>query len=377
MHILTLCYEFPPIGGGGAKVVAGLTKELVCLGNQVDLVTMAFDNLPRCQQMDGVNIWRVPCLRRKASICHAHEMMSYIVMAQTILPGLVRRNQYDINHTHFIFPDGILAYLLKKRTGLPYIITAHGSDVPGYNPNRFKMLHTLIKPLWLKIVREADAICSPSQFLSRLIEKQIPEKSVSVIPNGFNYRRFNTNLNKTNNILIVCRMFERKGVQYFIRALNDFHIPLQVDIVGNGPYLESIKALAQTIHTDAKIVFHEWLENDSEKLKELYEKAAIFVLPSEAENFPIVLLEAMAAELAIISTKGTGCAEVVGDAALLVNPRDAAGIRSAIDDLLANPQRRKELGAAARTRVESRFSWQVIANQYLSIYQKSIDMRRE
>lgn len=172
-------------------------------------------------------------------------------------------------------------------------------------------------------------------------------------------------------------MFERKGVQYFIRALNDFHIPLQVDIVGSGPYLESIKALAQTIHTDAKIVFHEWLENDSEKLKELYEKAAIFVLPSEAENFPIVLLEAMAAELAIISTKGTGCAEVVGDTALLVNPRDAAGIRSAIDDLLANPQRRKELGAAARTRVESRFSWQVIANQYMSIYQKSIDMRRE
>lgn len=234
-----------------------------------------------------------------------------------------------------------------------------------------------MKPLWVKVVREADEVCSPSEFLSRLIEKQIPGKSVSVIPNGFNCRRFDINQQKTNNILIVCRMFERKGVQYFIRALNDFHIPLQVDIVGSGPYLESIKALTQTIHTDAKIVFHEWLENDSEELKKLYEKAAIFVFPSEAENFPIVLLEAMAAELAIISTKGTGCAEVVGDAAILVNPRDETGIRSALDTLLANPQMRKELGAAARARVENRFSWQVIANQYLSVYQKSIGMRQE
>jgi len=46
MRILLLSYEFPPIGGGGARVVVGLAKELVDLGHDVDLVTMGFRDLP-------------------------------------------------------------------------------------------------------------------------------------------------------------------------------------------------------------------------------------------------------------------------------------------------------------------------------------------
>jgi len=42
---------------------------------------------------------------------------------------------FDLIHAHFIFPDGVLAFLLSRLTGLPYLITAHGSDVPGYNPD--------------------------------------------------------------------------------------------------------------------------------------------------------------------------------------------------------------------------------------------------
>ncbi len=377
MRILTLCYEYPPIGGGGAKVVAGLTKILANQGNNVDLVTMAFHNLPRFQQLNGVDIFRVPCLRRKASICHAHEMASYVFMAQPFLLKLTRQAHYDINHTHFIFPDGLLAYFLKKRTGLPYVITAHGSDVPGYNPNRFKLLHSLMKPVWQKVVMEADAITSPSRFLSLLIEKNLPGKSVAVIPNGFNSGRFIPHQRTPDRILVVSRMFERKGIQYFIQALEGMDIPLQVDIVGSGPHLESIKGISQSTQTGAKIVFHEWLENDSPKLQELYERAGIFIFPSEAENFPIVLLEAMAAGLAIITTKDTGCAEVVGDAAILVNPRDPQAIRSALQTLLVNSELREKLSAAARARVESQFSWSSVANQYVAVYQKALLQRRQ
>lgn len=376
MRILTLCYEYPPIGGGGAKVVAGLTKILADQGNNVDLVTMAYRNLPRFEQLSGVGIYRVPCLRRKASICHPHEMASYIFNAQLTILKLIRHTGYDINHTHFIFPDGVLAYRVKQLTGLPYVITAHGSDVPGYNPNRFKFLHVLMKPIWLKVVKEADAVSSPSRFLSALIEKNTPGKSAYVIPNGFNSERFKTGAHQPDHVLVVSRMFERKGIQYFIQALEGLDTPVHVDIVGSGPHLDSIKNTSQSIHTGAKIVFHEWLENDSPKLQALYEQTGIFVFPSEAENFPIVLLEAMAAGLAIITTKETGCAEVVGEAALLVNPRDPHAIRTALETLLADPELQKSLGAAARARVKSQFSWSTVARQYLSVYQKAIQQRR-
>jgi hypothetical protein len=119
MRILTLCYEYPPIGGGGAKVVAGLTKILAEQGNKVDLVTMSFQNLPRFQQLDGVDIYRVPCLRTKASICHPHEMASYILMAQPLLLKLARQAGYDINHTHFISRMACWLIGLKSRPGFP------------------------------------------------------------------------------------------------------------------------------------------------------------------------------------------------------------------------------------------------------------------
>ena len=47
------------------------------------------------------------------------------------------KKEYDILHAHFIFPDGILASLVSKYTGIPFVITTHGSDVPGYNPDRY------------------------------------------------------------------------------------------------------------------------------------------------------------------------------------------------------------------------------------------------
>jgi hypothetical protein len=118
MHILTLCYEYPPIGGGGAKVVAGLINTLANQGNNIDLVTMGFRNLPHFQTLNGVSIYRVPCLRRKASICHPHEMASYLFMAQPILSKLIHQERYDVNHTHFIFPDGLLAFRVKQLTGM-------------------------------------------------------------------------------------------------------------------------------------------------------------------------------------------------------------------------------------------------------------------
>jgi len=76
-----LCYEFPPLGGGGAKVVYGLTKELVNLGHEVDLVTMGFRGLPKYEQINGTNIYRVPCVRARESVWSTPDMVSYTLSA--------------------------------------------------------------------------------------------------------------------------------------------------------------------------------------------------------------------------------------------------------------------------------------------------------
>lgn len=116
------------------------------------------------------------------------------------------------------------------------------------------------------------------------------------------------------------------------------------------------------------MTFHGWMENDSAELKELYETSRIFVLPSEAENFPISLLEAMAAGNAIITTAGTGCAEVVGEASLLVEPGSSADLRRALGALVQDPEACARLAAKSRQRLDERFSWDVVARKYSMLY---------
>jgi glycosyltransferase involved in cell wall biosynthesis len=161
-------------------------------------------------------------------------------------------------------------------------------------------------------------------------------------------------------------MFERKGVQYTLRALAQMRGQFDINIVGDGPYLPTLKSLAKELGVDARFWGH--VDNDSQQLKDLYETAAIFVFTSEAENFPIVLLEAMIAGAAVITSNGTGCAEVAADAGLLVPVRDPQAIKQALLQLVGDPQLIQTLGAAGRERVISRFSWDGVIDQHLDAY---------
>lgn len=361
-----LCYEYPPLGGGGAKVVDGLTRELINQGQQVDLVTMGFKDLPNFEHKNTLRVLRVKSARLRTSICTWPEMIIYIFLAMPVIIKLCRQNDYCINHTHFIFPDGILAYLLKKIKKIPYIITAHGSDVPGYNPDRFKILHKLLIPLWRLITSNAEQLIIPSENLNRLVKKVSTNNHTTIIPNGINLNKFSPHKERENKILVVTRMFERKGVQYFIQALSGFNHDFIVNIVGEGPYLKTLKILAAESKSNINFVGN--LDNESQELRELYETSKIFVFTSEAENFPVVLLEAMIAGLAIITTNDTGCAEVVGDGAILVKSKDSSAIKEALIKLIDDPDLCTKLGKIARTRAEELFSWETVAKKHIHLY---------
>lgn len=364
------CYEFPPLGGGAAKVVYGLSTKLVEMGHEVDVVTMGYKGLQRREIVEGVNVYRIPGIRLKKSMCYTPEMLPYVVLAFCFTRKLAKQRKYHINHTHFIFPDGIIAYLLKNIIGLPYIITSHGSDVPGYNPNRFAFQHKLLSPIWKKITLKTEKIFCPSEYVRSLISQQNPNIKTGVIPNGIDTDKFNPSQEKQNRILVVSRMFERKGIQYFLKALEGLDNNYEVHIVGDGPYLGSLQRIANDLKL--KINFWGFLDNKTDKLKELYETSRIFAFVSEAENFPIVLLEAMTAGMAIITTNGTGCAEVVKDTALLVEPKNPEAIKEALIKLIQNPELCDDLGNAARKRIDDHFSWETIAKQYISIYKKYV-----
>jgi glycosyltransferase involved in cell wall biosynthesis len=366
VQILKSSYEFPPLGGGGAKVVMGIARRLAARGHRVDVVTMAYRGLSARDVVAGVNVSRIPGMRLRLSSCSFIEMIPYVLLAPWRIIRLARTANYRFSHVHFIYPDGVVAWLTKRFTGLPYLITAHGSDVPGYNPNRFRFLHVLLKPIWRRITTDAALIICPSAAIEALIRHSNPRARTEIIPNGIDLEKFHPQPKVPKRLLVVTRMFERKGVQFLLKALEGLPDEFDVHVVGDGPYLETLKSLASTLGVRA--TFHGYMDNDSAELRNLYETASIFAFTSESENFPIVLLEAMAAGAAIVTTSGTGCAEVVGDAALLVPPRDADALRAALEKLSRDPELVRRLGSAARERVVKRFGWERVIELHLEVY---------
>src|SRR3990172_5061564 len=221
MKILMLNYEFPPLGGGASPVSYEIAKGYAGLGHTVDVVTMGYKNLPAFEQKDGINIYRVKCWRSKKEICHPWEQLTYIIAAKRFLKKHLKGHSYDINHTHFIIPTGIISLWLKKKYNLPYIITSHGSDVPGYNLGRFKTLHKFTRQTLRKILNNSKVAVAGSKFLADLADKVIlANKKYVVIRQGFDFNKFEPQEEK-KIILSTGRLLERKGFQYLIRAVAD------------------------------------------------------------------------------------------------------------------------------------------------------------
>jgi glycosyltransferase involved in cell wall biosynthesis len=371
MRVLTLCYEYPPLGGGGGRVAHGLARTLVSIGHDVDVVTMGFRNLPSSETVDGVRIRRVSCLRRSAFRCTVPEAASYLVGARHAAQMLARSGRYDLIHAHFLFPDGWLAYHLRRRTGLPFVATAHGSDVPGYNPHRLKLAHLLLSPVWKRVVCEAPRIVCPSQTLAALVRRGAPEARTRVVPNGIEPSSFDPGRERGKTVLCATRLLRRKGVQHVVASMGKLPPEWRLVVAGDGPFLPELQRLAAPL--GGRVTFTGWQDNGAPEYRSLFETSGIFALPSEAESFGLALLEAMAAGMPVVATKGTGCEEVVGDAGLLVPPNDPGAVGEALSRLAEDSALRAYFGTAARKRVEDRFSWDAVARDYLAVYREAVE----
>lgn len=374
LRILMLNLEYPPLGGGAAPVTRGLARALVAKGHAVDVVTMGYRGLPREEVEDGVRIFRVPGIRSRLELSHVHELATYVWSGLHKARDLSHAGSYDICHCHFILPTGIIPYALKRSPGFPpYVITSHGSDVPGFNPDRFILLHRFTPPLLRRILKQAAGLIVPSAALRGLIEQQFAGyvPPVTQIANGIELGRF-TSQPKESRVLVATRLFERKGVQHVIEALaatTDHQHELEV--AGDGPQRAALERQARDRGVPAR--FHGWLPREALDL--LYERSRIFVLASMNDNFPVSLLEAMAAGCAVITTRAGGCPEVVGDAGLVVEPGDVQGLQEALTRLIRHPDFAEDLGARAVKRVRDLFGWQAIVSQHEAVYDTALRRR--
>ena len=116
MKILVLCYEYPPVGGGGGRVAASVAEGLVRHGHEVRVVSAGLRHLPHEAVVNGVAVLRPQSFRRREDTCSVPEMALYLLTAFFPAWNLCRTWKPDVIHAHFVVPT---AHWLSPCTNSP------------------------------------------------------------------------------------------------------------------------------------------------------------------------------------------------------------------------------------------------------------------
>lgn len=365
MKILAVSHEFPPIGGGGANACYFLTKGFAEKGHEVTLVTANYQGLPEEETQDDVHIIRVNALRQHKEHCSFKEMLSYLMKAYPVAKKLQKKERFDICLVFFGIPSGPIGYLLKKKYKLPYVIRFGGGDVPGFQ-ERFTKVYKLIAPAIKLIWKNADALIANSQGLKDMALDFYDKKDFEIICNGVDTDIFHPIEKKETDefrILFVSRLIERKGLQFIIPQLQEIQKKVskkvRLIVVGDGPYRETLEQIVREKNVQEMVEFVG--QKDKKEIVSFYQKADVFILPSEKEGMPNVVLEAMACGLPIIMTPCEGSKELVTNNGFIVNHEDFG---KKIIECCEKPDMTKKLSVASRKNILDGFSWKRVVDNY-------------
>lgn len=379
MKIFILNHEFPPIGGGGGIASSNIARHLVELGHDVVVLTTGWGNTMPEEVIDGVRVFRIPGARRSQLDSKVMAtMFRYFTTGYRKASGIVRQWHPDILHSFFTVPAGWVAVRLSKKFRIPTVISLRGSDVPGHNPDEFRLRMNLLKPFVSQLWRKADSVIAVSQALRDLAYQTMPDGFIDVIYNGINLELFYPPHRPRSHegslrILTVSRLVQLKGIQFLIQALSRFSTSCEIDfqwrVVGDGNYRSHLESKARTLGLTQSTFLR---FQSQESLIKHYHWAELFVLPSLAESFGIAFAEAMACGLPVIGTRVGGIPEFVrhGIDGLLVRPGNSDAIFDALISLVKKREQFDTIGKEARQHIEKEFNWRTAALSYITHYNR-------
>lgn len=270
-------------------------------------------------------------------------------------------------HAHFANHATTVAYVVRRLSGIPFSFTAHGSDIQVDQ-------HMLAEK-----VSEASYVLTISEYNRRfLLETCDPQHAsrIQVLRCGVDTRVFQHNRKpvdgdeKIFRVVCVGTLYPVKGQAVLLRAckqLLDEGVPVECQLVGDGPDREMLVALAQELEVDGAVKFLG--QQPRSQVATLLRDADVLVAPSvptkcgRREGIPVVLMEAMASGIPVVASNISGIPELVkhGQTGLLVEPDDAGGLADSIRQLAKDDDLRSRLSRSGRLLVEQEYDLRVNA----------------
>ncbi|HKL12434.1 MAG TPA: glycosyltransferase family 4 protein [Halanaerobiales bacterium] len=388
MRVL-LVNHFPLEGSGSGIYTKNIAKRLVEYGHEVEVIVVdKYKNRGEGFPVKTIINYDFPCFTT-----HPHsnnqfyhltndEMDDYLSTFIKTIDKEVNNFKPDIIHCQHIW----VAPFAASKTEVPYIITAHGTDIKGFKKD--KRYHHIA----LKAAENAEKIITISKYINKSVKKHFPveDNKLKLILNGFDENIFhpknldklnvlsnyiNKDLTELDDIKLINftgKLTDFKGVDLLLKAAEIYEKEFDnviTLIIGDGELREQLKQLKEDLNLES--VF--FLGNlPQETVAELYSIANITIIPSRVEPFGLVALESLACGTPVIASKAGGLQDFVNNKVGRFFPmNDYHALSKEIIDALKNDEKSKK-GEKASEYALSNYSWNRVIDELLEVYNEVI-----
>ena len=400
MRVALFTREYPPEVYGGAGVhVEYLSRELA---RRIDVEVRCFGE-PR-PQPPGITVVAAKPWTALEGPERYRSALGVLSVDLALAAGL---EDIDVAHSHTWYAN-MAGHLAGQTYGIPHVMTTHSLE--PLRPWKAEQLgeggYRLSRLCERTTIESAAAVVAVSRAMREDVLRTYPEVDpdrVEVIHNGIDAEEYRpvfadgrlraAGIDPDQPVvLFVGRITRQKGIVHLARAAASIDPAAQVVLLAGAPDTEEINremtaAVKEAHEARGRITWIEGLVPRSEVI-EMMSHATVFVCPSVYEPLGIVNLEAMACQTAVVATASGGIPEVVEDGVtgLLVpieprpdgtgEPADpsrfAADLAARINELVADPARARDMGAAGRRRVLERFTWSAVADRTADLYRRAV-----
>lgn len=315
----------------------------------------------------------------KYSRCEEKEARLSCLKFIYIAKEFIDKSKYDVIQCHF-GPNGIKGAMVKKLLFPNSLLatTFHGYDLTKNLPSS--------KNLYSQLFATGDLFLPISEhWKGRLINLGCNPDKIQVHHMGVDVERFALNQpissEKRIRLITIARLAEKKGIEYGIRAVRKLKricpsVEFEYLVVGDGPLKPTLQGLIEELHLKQEVKLLGWRQQ--EEVVALLSQSQVMLLPSitasdgDQEGIPVVLMEAMAMGLPVVSTWHSGIPELVNDGkdGFLVPEKDVESMAQRLSLLINSPDLRAEMGLAGRKYVEENFNVHTLNHQLSDLFKK-------
>jgi glycosyltransferase involved in cell wall biosynthesis len=276
----------------------------------------------------------------------------------------------DIIHAHCVFWAGHAAARIRRQYGIPFVLTEHSSAFPLGQVQGRKASDAA------RILLEAGRVLGVSSYLGKRLREFAPGGRISCVPNYIDTEFFSPRRESAGRpyaYVAVCNLVPLKRVDLLLRAFSRVCLAghdAQLEIAGDGPDRRPLEELAAALHIAGRVRFLG--EIGREGVRDAIGRAGALVLASTVETFGVVLIEALAMGVPVVSTDSGGPRDIVTpETGILVGEDTPEGLAAGMTEVF----RRTYRSDAIRRYAERKFSPAAVANQLIDIYSEVLTER--